>query len=111
MDGQRWTFSALGRETGLADGNLHVRALWPDGRRLRNESCSFEIAMPDVEGVTITTDNGTPITTTLDVDETDRTAPVERRAIERAMRLAIQASATPATTTMAGPGCTEARAW
>jgi len=25
MDGQRWTFSALGRETGLADGNLHVQ--------------------------------------------------------------------------------------
>jgi DNA-binding MarR family transcriptional regulator len=25
MDGQRWTFTALGRETGLADGNLHVQ--------------------------------------------------------------------------------------
>ena len=25
MDGQRWTFSDLGRETGLADGNLHVQ--------------------------------------------------------------------------------------
>ena len=24
-DGRRWTFSALGRETGLADGNLHVQ--------------------------------------------------------------------------------------
>ena len=23
--GERWTFTALGRETGLADGNLHVQ--------------------------------------------------------------------------------------
>lgn len=25
-DGRRWSFSALGDETGLADGNLHVQA-------------------------------------------------------------------------------------
>jgi DNA-binding MarR family transcriptional regulator len=25
MDGQRWTFTALKAETGLADGNLHVQ--------------------------------------------------------------------------------------
>ncbi len=41
-----------------ADGNLHIRALWPDGRRLRNESCSFEITIPSANGVDITSDNG-----------------------------------------------------
>jgi len=41
-----------------ADGNLHVRALWPDGRRLRNESCGFDITIPDADGVEVTSDNG-----------------------------------------------------
>ena len=39
------------------DGTLVVRTLWP-GRRRGNESCSFEIALPDAVGVKVVTDNG-----------------------------------------------------
>lgn len=41
-----------------ADGTLRVEPLWPDGKRLNNELCAFEIVVPDVGGVTVRTSNG-----------------------------------------------------
>jgi len=40
------------------DGTLVVRAIWPDDKRRGNESCSFEITLPDAAGVGVVTDNG-----------------------------------------------------
>lgn len=38
-------------------GTLVVRVVWPD-RRQSSEGCSFEIALPDAVGATLTTSNG-----------------------------------------------------
>ncbi len=40
------------------DGTLRVTANWPAGGRHDNESCSFEIAVPEAVGVTLETSNG-----------------------------------------------------
>jgi len=40
------------------DGTLEVRVLWPDGSRMGNESCSFDITLPGAAGVTVRTSNG-----------------------------------------------------
>lgn len=40
-----------------ADGTLAVRVSWPD-RRQKNEGASFEIAIPSVRDLTLTTSNG-----------------------------------------------------
>lgn len=41
-----------------ADGRLDISVDWADGRRVRNESASFKILMPEAHGVSITTSNG-----------------------------------------------------
>ncbi len=40
------------------DGALKIQAIWPEGKALNNEGCSFEIIVPDANGVTATTANG-----------------------------------------------------
>lgn len=40
------------------DGTLRVRPLWPDGERLNNESCAFEVVTPAIGGVEASTSNG-----------------------------------------------------
>lgn len=46
-------------ETTLDDnGTLVVRPVWPDGKRRRNESCSFEITAPALHGIVADTSNG-----------------------------------------------------
>ncbi len=41
-----------------ADGRLEISVDWADGRRVRNESASFQILIPDVHGVSVSTSNG-----------------------------------------------------
>ena len=41
-----------------ADGTLRVEPLWPDGKRLGNESCAFAVVVPAVGGVAVRTSNG-----------------------------------------------------
>lgn len=40
------------------DGTLRVRPVWPDGERLNNESCSFEISAPALHAIVASTSNG-----------------------------------------------------
>ncbi|TVQ31121.1 MAG: hypothetical protein EA376_11095 [Phycisphaeraceae bacterium] len=40
------------------DGALHVYVEWPDGRARSGEGCSFDISVPDAEGLQLTTSNG-----------------------------------------------------
>lgn len=40
------------------DGALKIQAIWPEGKPLNNEGCSFEVNLPDADGVMATTSNG-----------------------------------------------------
>lgn len=40
------------------NGTLDIRVKWPDERRKNNEGVSFEIALPDANGITVETSNG-----------------------------------------------------
>lgn len=40
------------------EGTLVLRPVWPEPGRRDNEACSFEIRLPDADGVTIETQNG-----------------------------------------------------
>lgn len=40
------------------DGTLRVRPVWPDGKRLNNEACSFEITAPALHAIVADTSNG-----------------------------------------------------
>jgi len=42
----------------LQDQTLNVSVRWPDGKREGSESCSFELLMPDLEGLTLRSSNG-----------------------------------------------------
>lgn len=42
----------------LADNTLAVSVQWPDGRRKQNEGASFEILVPDADGVWLQSTNG-----------------------------------------------------
>jgi DUF4097 and DUF4098 domain-containing protein YvlB len=41
------------------DGTLLVRVEWPEGKRLPNEGCAFDIRVPDVTSLTLKSTNGT----------------------------------------------------
>ncbi len=45
-------------ETVMENGTLRVRPLWPDGKRMDNESCSIEITAPSIVDVDARTSNG-----------------------------------------------------
>ncbi|MEQ8318066.1 MAG: DUF4097 family beta strand repeat-containing protein [Phycisphaerales bacterium] len=45
-------------ETVMQDGVLRVRPLWPDGKKLNNESCNIEITAPQIVDVDARTSNG-----------------------------------------------------
>ena len=40
------------------DQTMKVYAVWPGGRRLNRESCSFEIVLPEVSGISLHSSNG-----------------------------------------------------
>jgi len=42
----------------LTDHKLNIYVAWPDGKRLGNEGCSFEITLPDASGITLLSSNG-----------------------------------------------------
>ncbi len=55
------TVERLAQTRILADmvgDELFVRVEWPDGRRLGNEGCTFEITTPGADGFTLTSSNG-----------------------------------------------------